>query len=125
LKEGSMGKDEMKALVHRMYHAASTGDIAAVDEIFAPDFYSHPLRSSGTGPIREGWIAIREKFPDLLVEAEEILVDGDRMAVRASVRTTREDDDPGRSTLMEMMRVADGRVAELWGVTTVNFRDVT
>jgi ketosteroid isomerase-like protein len=117
-----MEKDEMKALVRRMYHAASTGDVGAVDEIFAPDFYSHPLESAGTGPIREGWIAIREKFPDLRVAAEDIVVDGDRMAVRATVRTTPDADDPGRATLMEMMRVADGRIAELWAVSTVSFR---
>jgi ketosteroid isomerase-like protein len=118
-----MDKDGMKALVRRMYHAASTGDIAAVDEIFAPDFYSHPLKSSGVGPVREGWIAVRKKFPSIRIEAADIVVDGDRMAVRAEVRTTPDDDDPGRATLMEIIRVSGGRIAELWAVSTLSFRD--
>jgi predicted SnoaL-like aldol condensation-catalyzing enzyme len=117
-----MTKDEMKALVHRMYHAANTGDVAAVDDIFAPDFYSHPLQKSGREPIREGWIAIRAKFPDLHVEADDLLVEGDRIAVRATVRNVSAVDGSGSATLMEMIRVADGRIAELWGVTTVQLR---
>jgi predicted SnoaL-like aldol condensation-catalyzing enzyme len=56
------------------------------------------------------------RFPDMRVIAEDILVDGDRVAIRSSIMgTTDPDEDP--PTLMEIFRVENGRLAEMWGVT--------
>ncbi len=108
---------EAENLARRMYAAASAGDVAAVDEIFAEDFFSHPLQTRGREPIRAAWRAILGKFPDLLVEAQDILVDGDRVAVRGRIRAGGQD-----ATLMEIFRMADGRIAELWGVSSLALR---
>lgn len=117
-----MTKDDMKALVQRMYSAASAGDFDAVDEIFAPDFHSHPLGTNGRDPVRKGWMAIRARFPELHVTAEDMIVDGDRIAVRGAVRPTPDTADADRSPIMEMIRVADGRIAELWAVANFSWR---
>jgi predicted SnoaL-like aldol condensation-catalyzing enzyme len=118
-----MTRDDMKELAHRMYAAANAGDFDAVDTIFATDFCSHPMGTTGTGAVKKAWAAIRQKYPDLRVSVEDMLADGDRLAVRTVVRGTPADQtgEP-RPTIMEIIRIADGRIAELWGVTNLSWR---
>ena len=47
-----------------------------------------------------------------------MLVDGDRVASRATVTGL----GSGPGTMFEIIRVADGRIAELWGASTLNLR---
>jgi predicted SnoaL-like aldol condensation-catalyzing enzyme len=116
-----MTKDDMKALVARMYAAANSGNIDEADHIFAADFHSHPLGTTGVEPIKDAWRAILAKHPDLHAVVEDLLVDGDRIAVRSTVRGTTGDDRP-HPTIMEMIRVEDGRIAELWGISNLDLR---
>jgi predicted SnoaL-like aldol condensation-catalyzing enzyme len=114
---GMTTRVEAESLARRMYAAASAGDVAAVDEIFAEDFFSHPMQKRGREPVRAAWQAILGRFPDFRAEAQDILVDGDRVAVRGRVLAGGQD-----ATLMEIFRVADGRIAELWGVSSLSLR---
>ncbi|WIM92583.1 nuclear transport factor 2 family protein [Actinoplanes oblitus] len=112
-----MTRAEAVALAERMYAAASAGDVDAVDEIFTEDFHSHPMGTRGREHIRSAWQLILGRFPGMRITAEDVLVDGDRVAVRGAFRAG---DQEG--TLMEIFRVADGRIAELWGVSTLRLR---
>jgi predicted SnoaL-like aldol condensation-catalyzing enzyme len=118
-----MTRDEMKELAHRMYLAANAGDLDAADAIFAAGFCSHPMGTTGPGAVKKAWAAIREKDPDLRVPVEDMLADGDRLAVRTVVHGTPADQtgEP-RPTIMEIIRIADGQIAELWGVTNPSWR---
>jgi predicted SnoaL-like aldol condensation-catalyzing enzyme len=108
-----------ESVVRRMYEAANRHDLSAIDEIFASDFYSHAMGKSGRDPIRAAWGQIMERYPDLRLEAAEMISDGDRVAVWA--RVFHGDAEP--ATMMEMIRVADGRVAEVWGMSNLHWRD--
>ncbi|GAA4607031.1 ketosteroid isomerase-like protein [Actinoplanes octamycinicus] len=112
-----VSRAEAEALVGRMYAAAGAGDLDAVDEIFTEDFHSHPMGTRGREHIRSAWQLIRQKFPDLRIVPEDILVDGDRVAARGSFRAGEQ-----TGTLLEIFRVADGKIAELWGVSTLKLR---
>jgi predicted SnoaL-like aldol condensation-catalyzing enzyme len=103
----------VKALAHRMHDAFNTNNFAAVDEIFAPDFYSHPRGTTGPASVRESWTAMRARYPELRTIVEDVLVDGDRVAMRSTLHGGAEGE------LFEIFRVADGRIAELWGVSTL------
>lgn len=105
-------------VVHRMYQAANRHDVAAIDELFAADFYSHPMRARGRDPIRAAWRQTMERYPDLRVEPAEMITDGDRVAVWA--RVFHGAGEP--ATMMEMIRVADDRIAEVWGVSNLRWR---
>lgn len=117
-----MTRDEMKELANRMYAAANAGDLDAVDGIFAADFRSHPMGTTGAGAVKKAWAAIREKYPDLRVSVEDMLADGDRLAVRTIVHGTHASQAGEPPTIMEIIRMADGRIAELWGVTNLSWR---
>jgi steroid delta-isomerase-like uncharacterized protein len=69
----------------------------------------------------------REAFPDLRATVEEIVEEGDRIAVRATFTGTHDGEfmgipASGRTIsiqAMDVVRVVDGRAAEHWGVTDV------
>jgi len=77
--------NEMQALARRMYQAGNAGDTSAVDDIFAPDFRSHPMDTRGTSAVKQAWAAIRAKYPDLHVTVEDMLAEDDKLAVRTTV----------------------------------------
>jgi ketosteroid isomerase-like protein len=95
-----------------MHDAFNNNDFDAVDEIFAPDFYSHPLDLTGPAGVKAAWQAIRARHPELRTVVEDVMVDGDRVAMRSTLQGA-------SGTIMEIFRVADGRIAELWGVTSL------
>ncbi|MET8144213.1 nuclear transport factor 2 family protein [Sphaerisporangium sp. NPDC005288] len=117
-----MTRDDMKAIVERMYAAANAGDLDAVEEIFAPDFYSHPMGTTGPEAVKSAWRDIRERYPDLRVTLEDMLIDGDKIALRSTVHGAVGADGRPDPALMEMIRLADGRVAEVWGLTGMVWR---
>jgi predicted SnoaL-like aldol condensation-catalyzing enzyme len=51
------------------------------------------------------------------VVAEDILVDGDKVAIRSSVQGIATPDSDAQPTLIEIFRIEDGRLAETWGIT--------
>ncbi|GLW20438.1 hypothetical protein Mame01_04810 [Microbispora amethystogenes] len=115
-----MDEHPKKTLVERMYEAAMAGDLDAVDDIFAPGFYSHPMGTTGVEAIRDAWREIRDRYPSLRVVADQIVAEGDMVAVRSTVHGTSQTGEP--ATLMEMMRIENGRIAELWAASTVKLR---
>lgn len=105
--------------VQRMYAAANSRDIDAVAEVFAPDFYSYPLRQTGIEPIRAAWRTIFERCPDLRVTPQRMIAVGDRVAVWSTIENT---PGGGDAEMMELIRVADGRIAELWGLSSLTWK---
>jgi hypothetical protein len=105
--------NEGRALAERMHEAFNTNDLTAMSEVFAADFHSHPLGTTGIEHIRASWQAFRERHPDARTRVEDIVVEGDRVAMRSTVHGGPD------GTIMEIFRVEDGRIAELWGVSTI------
>ncbi len=104
---------DARALAYRMHEAFNTRNVEAVDEIFTPDFFSHPMGTSGTEHVKETWSAIIRKFPDMHSVVEDVVAEGDLVSLRATISGLSDEE----ITLMEMFRVADGRIAELWGAS--------
>lgn len=104
-------EQDARDLVRRMHAAFNTRDFAAVDEIFAADFYSHSLQIRGPEAVKARWRAIHAATPDLRTEILDVLADGDRAVVRSRAR-----DQTGE--LFELVRIEEGHIAELWGART-------
>lgn len=108
--------DDVRAAANRMYQAFNAHDHAATSEIFTPDFYSHPLGTTGPDSVTRSWQRFHEAYPMAHVVVEDMIVEGGTVAARTSVRGIPGDQPP---TMLEIYRVRDGRIAELWGLSSL------
>ncbi|MFF4621841.1 ester cyclase [Nonomuraea jabiensis] len=108
--------DDVRTAAQRMYAAFNANDYAAAAEIFTADFYSHPLGTIGPESVTLAWQRLHEAFPEAQVVVEDMVVEGDTAAVRTSVRGIPGQQSP---TMLEIFRVNDGRIAELWGLSSL------
>jgi predicted SnoaL-like aldol condensation-catalyzing enzyme len=111
-----MMSNEVRDAALRMYAAFNAHDHEAADSIFTADFYSHPLGTTGPAGVTRSWQRFHDTFPDAQVIVEDMLVEGDRAAVRTSVHGVSDKQAP---TMLEIFRVRDGRIAELWGLSAL------
>lgn len=82
---------EARDTVRRLEEAWAANDLATVDELIAPDLVSHDA-PPGMPPGREGAKAAHQmamtSFPDRRMTIEEVIGDGDRVAVRTTIHGT-------------------------------------
>lgn len=116
----------------RRFHAEllEARDPAVVDGFFAEDFVSHN-NPPGFPPGREGvkhfFATFRGAFPDVSVAIDELVVDGDRVAVATTFTGTHEGEVYGMPatgrqvsvTGIDIVRIADGRIVEHRGLTDI------
>lgn len=121
-----MSIEENKSIVRRFFEVGpSKGDLDAANELLAPDFFLHvPLPCSpGVRGIDEVVSACRAAFQDLQVTVEDMVAEGDRVAARFTARGIHNGafmglpptGKPITMTGMEIFRLENGKIAELWG----------
>jgi ketosteroid isomerase-like protein len=113
-----MTKDEARQCVQKMYDIFNAGEIDRADEVLAPDFYSHPLKG-GVEAVKKSWAATRQAFPDIRVVVEDLLADGDKVASRTRIHGMKAGSGDTQPMIMEFIRLKDGRIAEIWGLTDI------
>jgi ketosteroid isomerase-like protein len=116
--------DDTATIGRRMYAAFNARDLAAARTLFTPDFVSHPLGTTGPDAVTRSWSRMISAYPDLRVVVEDMLVDhdGTRVAVRTSLHGLPEDvvaPEQPAPEMLEIFRVDAGRIAELWGLSTL------
>jgi steroid delta-isomerase-like uncharacterized protein len=122
---------EPRELVERLHAALlESRDPAAVDEFFAADFVSHnnpPGFPPGVEGVKQFFTTFRDAFPDVSVEIDELVAEGDRVAVATTFTGTHEGELMGVAptgrrvsvTGIDMVRVAGGRIVEHRGLTDI------
>jgi steroid delta-isomerase-like uncharacterized protein len=124
-----MSAETNKAVVRRYFEEVwDRGNLRVIDELVDPDFDGHPAGSSpdfgrGIEGQRQFVMTYREAFPDLHMQIEEMVADGDLVAVRWSGSGTHQGELMGMPpsgkqahvTGMFITRVKDGKLMETWG----------
>ncbi len=118
-----MSADANKALVYQFVDAFNRGDLAAIDQFIADDYVDHSRPGPG-GPagVRQFYTMMHAAFPDISVTIEDAIAEGDKVAVRFTVRGTHQGElmgipASGRSvtlTGIDINRFANGRLVERW-----------
>jgi steroid delta-isomerase-like uncharacterized protein len=109
-------------VVRRWFEAVNGHDVDAAADLVAPDMVNHSSSGQGREGIRAElsyWLAA---FPDATVPLEDVIVEGDRVAVRHRLVGTHAGEFMGiagtgrRVSVQEMdiFRVQDGRIVESW-----------
>jgi steroid delta-isomerase-like uncharacterized protein len=102
------------------------GDLQAAEDVLAEAFIEHNP-APGQGPGREGHTRVlkvwRASFPDLTITVDDMLADGDRVALRWTAHATHRGELMGMPatgrqvtlTGIDILRIVDGRIVERWG----------
>jgi predicted ester cyclase len=119
---------EAKEVVRRIEEAWARDDVAAVEGLVAADIVNHdapPGFPSGLEGAKAGHAMFMASFPDRSVSIEELIGDGDLVAVRTVVRGTHTGAPflgapaAGKKIQIEgisLYRVAGGKAVEHWGL---------
>jgi steroid delta-isomerase-like uncharacterized protein len=116
------------ATMRRIYDLLSDGNVDGFGEVLADDFVDHE-ELPGLAPTKEGVKAFFRMyiaaFPDLRLDAEDVLPSGDRVVARVRVTGTHQGDFMGMPAtgkavdvqLIDIIRFGDDGLAhEHWGV---------
>jgi steroid delta-isomerase-like uncharacterized protein len=118
---------DYKEMARRWFaEVMNEGNEDVIDEICASNFVDHdPL--PGTGPDREGLHdfvkQVRSAFPDLETTVDDMLADGDEIAVRSTFRGTHKGDFMGIPATgkkvevanYDFVRMENDQAVEHWG----------
>ncbi len=118
--------EENKALIRRFAEEyVNKGNLALASELLTPTYVNH-LAPPGIPPGPDGENQVltmfRSAFPDGQVTLEDILAEGDKVAVRLTFSGTHQGEfmgipPTGRSFTiagMNVFRIEDGKIAENW-----------
>ena len=120
-----MSIEENKALIRLVFEEAfNRGNLAIVDQIFSPHFVdlSTPDQPIGPQGVKDYFAMIRTGFPDMQAAIDVLIAEGDGVAVRTVWRGTHLGEYEGVGatgkpvvrTMIQIFRIADGKVAEEW-----------
>ena len=123
-----------KATLIRFQDAVSSGDweiiSKTIDELVQPDALIRtplPIEATGAGLLKEVFGRLHQAFPDLHITVEDLIAEGNKVVARDTVTGTHRGDymgipPTGKSITYNeifIVRLADGRIAETWGVVDV------
>jgi steroid delta-isomerase-like uncharacterized protein len=122
-----MSTENNKALVRRVYEEAiNQGNLALLDELVSSDYVEHdpnyPQPVRGAEGLKQYFQTFRSAFPDLHFTIEDIIGEGDTVAVRQTGRGTHQGElfgipPTGKQltvTAMIFHRFVNGKPVESW-----------
>jgi len=109
----------------------SKGNLAAIEELYTPDFVCHfidGIEWRGTAGIKNAVASHRTSFPDWHEQVEDIVAEGDRVVIRIHSTGTQLGAfngiaPTGKKIAIEeihIFRLDHGKIAEQWGMPDVH-----
>jgi steroid delta-isomerase-like uncharacterized protein len=122
-----MSLEENKAIVRRFSEEVlSKGNLTVVDELFSKDVIDHnpatPDQTSGIEGVRQTLAMLREALPDMKCKIEDMIAEGDKVAMRSTTSGTHKGPLMGipatgkqmTTTTFVIFRIKDGKITERW-----------
>lgn len=117
---------DYKSIVQRIYKAFESGDGSIADEVIAPGAVDHEMPGA-TGPdaLKQAIAMFHGAFSGLKMSMDEILEQGDSVAVRFTVTGTHTGEFAGVPATgnrvefggIDIIHFKDGKMVEHWGYT--------
>lgn len=113
-----------KAVLRRFYEQLNRKNMGVIDELVSTQFIQHASLPGGPG--RQGlkdWFAqLRAAFPDFHFTLDDMMAEGDRVAIRMTGRYTHKGEFLGVAPTgkpvvlmkMDFMRLVNGKIVEHW-----------
>ncbi len=120
--------EENKAIARRFYEAISAGRLEIVDELVAANMVEHeefPGLAHGREGVRQFMQMMRTAFPDFKMTLEDMVAEGDKVFIRATMEGTHQGEFMGipatgkriEVPMGDFVRFHGGQAVEHWGVT--------
>jgi predicted ester cyclase len=113
-----------KTLIRSYLDLYNGGSLAIADEIIDGDFVDHVHEDLPPGPqsVKDLVASVHAAFPDVRFSVEDVVAEGDLVAIRWTMRGTHQGPFAGVGptsrevvlTGMDFVRIRDGKFAELW-----------
>src|SRR5690242_12654242 len=99
-----------KSFVRGYIEMWNTGNVALADEVLAAAWmdHAHP-EVVGTDSVKQSVVRVRTAFPDFHITIEQIVGEGDLVAIRATILRGGK-----TSRVMWFVRFAEGKMREMW-----------
>lgn len=122
-------QQENKSAVQRFYKEVINGrNLELIDQMLSPDFIEHeevPGLEPGPEGAKQFFAMIQAGFPDFHMNIEDVVAEGDKVVVRSTLTGTHKGEFMGippsekqiSVPVIDILRLADGKVAEHWGLT--------
>ena len=124
-----MLEEENKTLVRRLYETiANEKDLSILDEYIAENCVDHnkflPGQPQGVKGTKQAYTNVFQAFPDLQINVEDQIAEGDKVVSRLKMSGTHKGEfmgipptgKKGTATLIDILRIAGGKVVERWGI---------
>lgn len=114
-----MSTEENKATVRRFTEESNQGNVAALDELCAPNWVYHDPSFPDVRTLADYKRFItetRSAFPDFHVTIEDVIAEGDKVVIRSTWRGTNSGD-----IVTPMHIPATGKQVTVTGITIVRF----
>lgn len=120
-----MSAEENKQIARRIIEEGlSKHNLDLIDEFFDPDFIENQFGLKPTiAVMKEDFNFLYRAFPDYRLVIEDMVADGDKVWLRMKCTGTSKGGFMGppngksfNVTVMDMIRLKDGKVVEHWGV---------
>ena len=120
-----MGIEENKEIVREWFERSHSGDISAMDKFLADNLVMHGAgigRDFDKQGLHQGLERFYATFPDVKGQIEDMVAEGDKVMVRATITGTNTGNHPDRPATgkrISMPRYAiysleNGKIAEVW-----------
>jgi predicted ester cyclase len=114
---------DIKALGYRVYEAINARNIAALEELFDPHVIRHAAGETGIESAKNALTSAYTTFPDQRFVVEDLIAEGDKVALRVTIHGLPTAPGEPLPIIMEIFRIENGRVAEVWGAGTLRLHD--
>lgn len=120
-----MSSTTNKALVRSFIESWNRGDLQSMTQFWSPDMVHYSRgESMSTEAVEQAMAGIMQAFPDMKLEIEDMLAEGNRVASLLKLSATHSGEYMGVSptgrhvscSFMGIVEVADGKVVAHWGV---------
>jgi predicted ester cyclase len=128
---GIMSTEQNKTIARRYAEELQdfwrSGDLSFVDRIFDSNYVQHIPGVPPNMSVKQIFAALRAAIPDFQTTIEDLIAEGDKVAVRISWQGTHKGELMGipptgkhvKVTEMQIYRMANGKIVERWVETDV------
>jgi len=125
-----MDLQQNKTVVRHLFEVINNGELDQLRDVVDADVVDHNavifMQPEGPGAAKEGIRLLRQGFPDLRINIEELVAEGDQVVARLTMSGTNTGEYRGLpaptqqhfiSEAIAILRIADAKVTEIRGTT--------